>query len=770
MKFAFLNNKSIKKIILCSVVTACVGALELSLNNVYAATSEYGKVRPFAQVQGQKSTTQHKSNRRAKNQAKAPVKSSTKNSQKKALATNKQVTNKKTQTTSKNSFRASQKSKTTINNKKNSSIVAPLSTAMLDNPVSDGYISYDAQALERRQAYVEARDLARSGNVDGVEKYKQGVLKNYPLNIYLDYYLLQSNVSVENLPAALSFIREDQDHELSLLLSDLYADKMGALGNFSKVLEIMGKEPHPNSTPEQLNVKQKARECRWHEASLMQNKGSEAAVAFASKLFVGAQSYPEACSGLIAAWASKGYMTNATKARRFQNLLTRKRVTLDELITAAQSLEGEEGQSALAVTKIYSTPENYAELSDRRAKVLGFERYASLNPQDASMLLDALEKDLELTSTERHEILQIIAQERLGSQSTEDDLKWVDENLPTALWSENIIEKRLRRALWFKQWKYVVPLVDALGQRGIDESNWQYWKGRALTNTGHKQEGFELLRKVAKDRSFFGYSAAQLMGVHPHYGNISLKRSDKLPDTLADTPAVQRFFELYAMNDAARFIEWREIATHTDDATALAMAEWALRTGNHQLAISAVTAAERWDALDYRFPQSYLNLYKSHAATSGVPLSYLYGISRQESMLNPVVRSPVGAVGLMQLMPATAQLVAKKQGWRYMETGSLTDPDTNIRYGAAYLASLLSKFNGNRVLASAAYNAGPGRVVRWSSKDGVRRDAGMFIENIPFRETRIYVQRVLLYTAIYEKLINGRNANVLSERERNFNY
>ena len=124
----------------------------------------------------------------------------------------------------------------------------------------------------------------------------------------------------------------------------------------------------------------------------------------------------------------------------------------------------------------------------------------------------------------------------------------------------------------------------------------------------------------------------------------------------------------------------------------------------------------------------------------------------------------------MQLMPATAKTVAKKNGWRYQGSGALTDPDTNIRYGAAYLNELLGKFKDNRVLAAAGYNAGPGRVARWKSKDGMKRDAFMYIENIPFNETRTYGQRVLFYTAVYEKLLSGRNIPLLSESERNFSY
>ena len=183
--------------------------------------------------------------------------------------------------------------------------------AVQNNNVTDGFISFDEQAMAKRQAYTEARDLARAGDVRGVAEFKEGVLKDYPLNVYLDYYLLASNVSAANYKNALNFVKKGDDRELGLLVSDLYADMSGSTGNFNRVLEIMGKDPMPNADPLLQNVKEKARSCRWHEASLMTGKGGSDSVSYASRLYVSGKSYPEACTGLITAWSSKGYLTQA---------------------------------------------------------------------------------------------------------------------------------------------------------------------------------------------------------------------------------------------------------------------------------------------------------------------------------------------------------------------------------------------------------------------------------------------------------------------------
>ncbi len=644
---------------------------------------------------------------------------------------------------------------------------APAMAAQTEDP-SASFISYDDESQAKRQAYQQAKSLAQSGDVEGVAAYTQGTLKDYPLNIYLQYYLLQANVQPQNYRAALDFVKNSGDRELSLLVTDTYASMLGKSGQYRKMREIIGHNPYGASEPTGLNVKQIARQCRWYEAELATSRGDSRAVSFAAALYAQRKSYPDGCAGLISQWAAKGYLSAAASGRRFETVFLSRRSLKSEAQTAASVLpsSGYASSASLALG-VFDDPSAYGSLQDRAAAVLAFRRYAVLNPKDAAAAFDAFVSAFSPDGTEKLEILKTIAEGRLGSDSDPDDLKWVDDNLPSAGWTEDLIEKRLRRAVWFRQWKYVAPLCDALGSRATDDAEIMYWKGRGLLNTGHKKEGREILRKAADDRSFFGFMAAQLLGIHSHYGNTSLKRTDSLDLSVKDNPAVARFLELYAMDDPAAAIEWREVASNTDDHTALTMAEWALRGGNDQLCISAVTAAKRWDALDYRFPMSFYSIYKSNSQRTGVPLSYLFGISRQESMLNPNIKSYAGAVGLMQLMPGTARLVSRKSGIRL---GALVDPDTNVALGSEYLRQLLLKFNGNRVLASAGYNAGPGRVVRWMSKDGRRRDAAMYVSNIPFDETRGYVQRVLLYTAIYEKLMTGKNTPVLTQSERYSSY
>lgn len=184
------------------------------------------------------------------------------------------------------------------------------------------------------------------------------------------------------------------------------------------------------------------------------------------------------------------------------------------------------------------------------------------------------------------------------------------------------------------------------------------------------------------------------------FNHEHLSKSARWPQTVAKNKAAVRFFEFRALKDSNAAIEWREIAKTGTNDEAMLMAEWALSTGNISYAISSVVAGQRWSALDYRFPKPFLTLYQKYSSYSNVPISFLYGISRQESMLNPDIKSPVGAVGLMQLMPGTAKMVSRKNNWSYSGTGDLVVPENNIRLGSAYLRDMLDRFDNNRILAA----------------------------------------------------------------------
>jgi len=172
---------------------------------------------------------------------------------------------------------------------------------------------------------------------------------------------------------------------------------------------------------------------------------------------------------------------------------------------------------------------------------------------------------------------------------------------------------------------------------------------------------------------------------------------------------------------------------------------------------ASATAARvgEYDDLELRYPLAFLDDFERLSQKASIPPTWAYGVARSESLFMRDVRSRAGAIGLMQLMPATGREVAREIQLPYTGLNTLTNPQQNIRLGTTYLGQMTERFGGNRVLATAAYNAGPHRVVEWLPEDG-SLDARIWIENIPFNETRKYVRRVLEAETIFHWRMTGQ--------------
>ncbi len=658
-----------------------------------------------------------------------------------------------------------------------SASAAELYASLQSNPSPQLTGPRQSQVEQQRAAYIEARQAFKTGDAQrGLELRNSRLLRNYPLAVWLDYYSLSEDPSMDKYPQVIEFIRSKRQQELGMLLRDRYIDLMGDNRRYREVLELFANEL-PYADKARLTKAQLGAQCRFYEAQWALGQAGEQAPAFAGKIYQQLSARPAACTGLIALYDSKGYLSDAVRLEKFERAYVARdyanttrslaaaleRTKFAARVNAAMTLYDQPGQ-------LFSRLKEPASVADQRIAAMAFMRWANLNPDDARASLKAFKAKYHPSDADLLGIYQILSEKMLGRNRSLSDVKWVDQNLPEVGWSEAIKEQRMRRAIWFAQWKTVYVLYDHLDPAEQQKINWRYWKGRAAMELGHKSEGRSILREVAQDRSFFGFYAAQSLGTDYAFNHEKLNPNVKWPQTVAGNPAVIRFFELYAMNDGNAIYEWREIARQSSRDEAMLMAQWALQNGNSRYAIDSVVSSGNWDALDYRFPIAYRPIYEHNSRTQNVDLSFIYGISRQESMLNPVIRSPAGAVGLMQLMPGTASDVSRKNKWPYAGTQDLVVPENTVRLGTAYLRQMLDKFDNNRVLAAAAYNAGPGRIPQWKSKDGRKRDAAMFVESIPFQETRTYVQNVLLYDSIYSKLLTGNEHDLIYRHEMAYSY
>ena len=321
---------------------------------------------------------------------------------------------------------------------------------------------------------------------------------------------------------------------------------------------------------------------------------------------------------------------------------------------------------------------------------------------------------------------------------------------------------RIRSAIYAEAWDDVLKWIAALPEDKQANPRWQYWKGRALFAKGKATEGRTAYQQINGKRDFYGFLAADKLGTNYGIVDRPVAPDESKQQALKVRGDVQRAFELWkaGLNDQAR-AEWSVLLDELDKDMRQQAGVLADDWGWWSIAITSYGKANYWDDLSRRFPAPHRTIYQRETQRQGIPRAWAYGITRSESMFAHDARSPVGALGLMQLMPATAKQVSRKEGLRWRGTGMLYDEARNVRLGVRYLADLKSKL-GHIALATAAYNAGPGNVQKWTPARTLPAD--IWIEAVPFGATHNYLRHVLEFTATYEWRLNGGKVTKLSSR------
>lgn len=307
---------------------------------------------------------------------------------------------------------------------------------------------------------------------------------------------------------------------------------------------------------------------------------------------------------------------------------------------------------------------------------------------------------------------------------------------------------KARAGLRAQQWPAVLEAIDAMSPQEQRLALWRYWKARALKATGKPVAASELLVVLSREHNYYGQLALEELGSVISAPTDNYKASEAEIKAVAALPGLQRALALYRANlrgDGAR--EWQWNIRKFDDKQLLAAAELARRNDLYDRAIATADRTQQLHDFELRFPAPHRDVMQAYTRQVDLDDAWVYGLIRQESRFVQVAKSNVGASGLMQLMPATAKWVAKKLGLKRFHHGLVNELDTNIALGTYYLKHVYDSLDGSPVLATAAYNAGPGRARRW--QDVKPMEGTIYIESIPFNETRDYVKKVLSNASYY---------------------
>ena len=336
--------------------------------------------------------------------------------------------------------------------------------------------------------------------------------------------------------------------------------------------------------------------------------------------------------------------------------------------------------------------------------------------------------------------------------------------------NDDLLGWKVRAALRAGQWKAVGNVVDAMGAEARQDSTWVYWKARAMLATkpseADRAEARQLLEGIAGTRGFYEQLALEELGQRITVPPAPAPLTAEEKAAARANPGLNR--GLYAIllglrSEGVR--EWNYTTNlHTPggmaDRELLAAADFACQREVWDRCINTSERTKTVTDMAQRFPMPFRAAVVERAQGIGLDPAYVYGLIRQESRFIMDARSHVGASGLMQVMPATARWTARKIGLTGFTADQITDRDTNITIGTAYLKLALDDFAGSMPMAAAAYNAGPGRPRSW--RNGPVLDAAIWAENVPFAETRDYVKKVLANTTNYAAMLTGQPQSLKS--------
>ncbi len=603
-----------------------------------------------------------------------------------------------------------------------------------------------ASLPQQRQMYDEAQKaLAR--NDSGPYFRYQSALADYPLQPYLAYDELTNRLKSASNTEIERFIEQHGDLPQINWLKLRWMRQLADQGDWNTFVRYY--DPKMNFTE---------LDCLYGQYQLGHGNKAEG-YATAEKLWLVGKPQPDACDTTFAMWQADGQLTEEKVWKRLKLAAEKGNYSLATVLSKRLPTLGSQG--ALMV----NVAQNPAQLSQTTrfgardhatADVvgLGLRRLAKQDPEKAITLLDYYSSVLPFSSDEKVSIAREIGLS-LARRYDPRALPMMVKYDPQ-LRDDTVTEWRLRLLLRLGRWEDAYELTRALPPSLAETNRWKYWQARSLQLAQpQNKQAVSLYKPVADERDFYGFLAADRINAPYQLNNRPVSPDAGTMQRVRNAPSTRRALEFYARGEiinARR--EWYHAARHLSHDELLAQAKIAYDMQWYFPAIRAISQAKYWDDLDIRFPMAYRNTLVREARNRGLHSSWVFAITRQESAFMSDARSGVGATGLMQLMPATAKETSRKFGIPLASPQQLIVPDVNIQLGAAYLSQVHGQFNGNRVLATAAYNAGPGRVRQWL-KDARHLAFDVWVETIPFDETRSYVQNVLSYAVIYGQKLNA---------------
>ena len=629
----------------------------------------------------------------------------------------------------------------------------PLLALILISALFANGLALGAGLDEQRAVFLQAEKALERGSTQDFKRLRAKI-RDYPLYPYLEYQALTKRLSHAGNRDVKGFLAAYPATPLAPRLRANWLNQLAKQQRWRDYLDFY--VPSTNIS----------RRCH-HLQALMATGRSAEALPLVEDIWLYGKSRPPACDPVFEAWTAAGYRTTEMNWRRIEKAMEAGQWRLAEYL--GRDLSNADRVWLKRWIRLYRKPERADQV----------ERFPTAHPYREAMLSHAVRRMVRWEPLEALDLWHTIKPRYPFSQSqirrTEHRLVRGLARTPgdasyrfirsVQLGDEDLAvhEARTTAALMREDWPQVLRWIEAMPEKEREQLRWRYWLARALDASGDRVAAHALYRDIANERDYYGFLSADRVGVDYHLAHAETPASHQSIQRIARLDAVRRADELFKLErwtDARR--EWQSATRDMTPEQLQAAAKLAEQRGWHDRAIFTLARTGYWDDLELRFPLEHEELVTENARLHGIDIAWVFAVMRQESAFMSNARSHAGAMGLMQLMPSTARQVAKN----VLKTPpprrqDLFEPDTNIALGSAYLKQMKGRLGDSAVLATAAYNAGPHRVTRWLPEETLPAD--IWIELVPFKETRGYLKRVLAYTVIYEKRM-GRQPKRLEQR------
>ncbi len=593
------------------------------------------------------------------------------------------------------------------------------------------------QLSDQRQRFLQAEKYLTEKKEANFLEVSAG-LADYPLYPYLRFQWLKDRLDKSD--QVLAFLTEFKDTRFAALLRSKWLDYLAGQERWREFVR------HYEADADS------AGDCRWQWAKYQTGQRQPVLIE-AKRLWLTGQNNGKDCRSLFLTFETSAEITSEMIWQRFEAAIasnqTETAKTAARLFTPSIRKQAETWLKLYQKTELVSGHLFQADKNARAGRLFAhtIKRLANTDIDKAMAVWDSEYGNFALEPAVVQPVEYKFGAILLGKK----DKRAYDRLNKIVQPDEETRTTKVRAALLQQDWRHVSSALADLTVTERNDPKWQYWQARALQETGKQQQAVALYTALAKDRSYYGFLAADAINAPYQIADSPVAATQQALQDLAGRSAFKACWEFKALGlelEAKR--QWQYAIKNLSRDQLLLAAKLAQQWQWVQLAITTLVKADYWDDLALRFPVDYLSEVKTSSRKHSLETAVIYGLMRQESMLDKTAASTAGALGLMQLMPETAKVIAQKLLQPWQTSAVLFNPGINIDYGSFYFKDLLTRYGGNYALASAAYNAGPNRVKKWLPIEN-KVPADIWIETIPFKETRKYVSTVLSYAMIYQQ-------------------